>query len=225
MSERSRAAESLFMRPIDEIENPYPTVMYSKSSCFLPRTSNFTKASVIEEETTPSIFDVLSNSQLWAELRTVGQPLQVSSGIVRPLSDRLHTYDNIPENAKQAMREIVLRSLGDRTLTGDELILEIQRHPWENFAPDVASIRGYFNGDIIVNALLGLVRDGVVEMTSMRNYKVPIGQWVPKYRKVRSVRAMKIEESIKSSRCMKIAKPWKQRECNTDWITGGSAFS
>ncbi len=225
MSERSRAAESLFVRPVDEIENPYPTVMYSKSSCFLPRTSNFTKANSIEEEAPPSIFDLLSNSELWAELRTLRQPMQVSSSNVGPFHQKLLTYDSIPENGKQAMREVVLRSLGERTASGEELIMDVQRHPWENFSADLASLRVYFTADIILNSLLDLVRDGVVEMTSMKNFKVPIGQWVPKYRKVRSLRAMMIEESIKSSRCMKIAKPWKQRDCNSDWVSGGSAFS
>jgi hypothetical protein len=226
MSERSRAAESLFMRPIDEIENPYPTVMYSKSSCFVPRTSNFTKASGIEEEKSPGIFDVLSNSELWAELNSVGHPVQVSSSNVGQNFPKFLSFENLPEDLKQAMRDIVLRSLGEGTLTAEEVMMEVHCHPWETYAPDLVSIRGCFNTDIIVNSLLALVRDGVVEMTSIRNFRVPMGEWVPKYRKVRSVRAMKIEEAIKASRCMKIAKPWKQREgMISDWVTGASAFS
>jgi len=226
MSERSRAAESLFMRPIDEVENPYPTVMYSKSSCFLPRTSNFTKANAVEEETPPSIFDVLSNSEMFAELRGVGQPMKIpepGSGQALP---KFITFENLPQDVKNAMREIVLRSLGSGTLSADELILTVMRFPWESISSDFETIREYFNADIIINSLLALVRDGVVEMTSFRNFKVPMDQWIPKYRKVRSVRAMQIEESIQKSRCMKIAKPWKQRESNTtEWVSGGAAFT
>ena len=221
MSERSRAAESLFMRQIDEVENPYPTVKYSKSSCFLPRTSNFTKANAVEEEKVPSIFDVLSNSELWAELHSVGQPMQVSSDSDAKSYPKFLSFENLPDDVKEAMREVVLHSLGEGTLTGEEVIQKVHQYPWETFSPDLASTRGYLNADIVINSLLALVRDGVVEMTSIRNFKLPIGQWVPKYRKVRSLRAMKIEESIKSSRCMKIAKPWKKSE----WITGGAAFS
>jgi hypothetical protein len=226
MSERSRASESLFMRPVDEIENPHPTVMYSKSSAFLPRTSNFTKASTIEEDKTPSIFDVLSNSDLWAELKGVSQPMDVVSSNGGQAYPKFLSFENLPDDVKQTMREVVLHALGCGALTGDDVIRETERYPWESLSSELAAIRDCFNADIIINTLLALVRDGVVEMTCLRDLNVPMAQWVPRYRKVRSSRALEIEESMKASRCMKIAKPWKQREENkSDWVSGGSAFA
>jgi CW-type Zinc Finger len=224
MSERARAAESLFMRPVDDAENPCPSVMYSSSSCFMPRTSNFNKSSTIEEEKPPSLFEVLSNSDIFAELRGIGQPMQVTSIGAAQSSLKRPMFINTPENVKQIMSEIVLRSLGDRILTGDELILTMHGFHWESLSVDFAVVRPYFNADIIINTLLALVRDGVVEMTSFRDRRIPIGQWTPRYRKVRSLRAMKIEEAIKASRCMKIAKPWKQRGSDeaSEWVTGSS---
>jgi len=225
MSEKARAAESLFMRPLDDTENPCPTVMYSTSSCFMTRTSNVNKASTIEEEKPPGIFDVLSNSDLFAELRGICRPCHVTSNGAGP---KAPMFANTPDEIKHILSEIVLRALGEGVLTEDELILAIHGFPWESLSLDFAVVRPYFNADIIINILLALVRDGVVEMTSFRDLRVPMGQWIPRYRKVRSLRARRIEESIKASRCMKISKPWKQRDLEkssgSEWVTGVSAF-
>lgn len=224
MSERSRAAESLFMRPSEDVENPYPTVMYSKSSCFVPRTSNFNKASVIEEEKPLGIFDVLSNSALWNELHNAGKPIKITSRVADSSYPKFLGFENLPNDVKETMREVVVRSLGDGTLTGDEVIREVQLYPWETLSAEFASMRKYFNADIIINSLLSLIRDGVVETTCLRNCNIPLSQWVPLYRKARSQRAIENEENIKASRCMKISKPWKQRETSS-WVTGFTAFS
>eukprot|EP00934_Nitzschia_sp_Nitz4_P006102 Nitzschia sp. Nitz4//scaffold11_size288233//203439//207978//NITZ4_000799-RA/size288233-processed-gene-0.181-mRNA-1//1//CDS//3329534149//6092//frame0 len=226
MSERSRAAESLFQRPIDEVENPYPTVMYSKSSCFLPRTSNFTKASVIEEESPPGIFDVLNNFELWSELRAkAAEPVKVVSSNTPDLQDSSLRYGNLPDDVKDALRELVIQCIGVGTLTAEEMLYQVHMFPWESISPDLAAMRRYFNEDIIVNTLVTLVRDGVLETTCFRNLSVPVSKWVPKYRRVRSRRAAEMEESIKTNRCMKISKPWKQRESDAEWVSGDSALS
>ena len=219
MSERSRAGESLFQRPIDEIENPYPTVMYSKSSAFLPRTSNFNKAVTVDEKTT-SVFDVMSNSELWVELRGAAQPLNVISGgnYGQPYK-RECRYENLPGDMKNSWRELVLYALGLGTLTGDEVLLEAQDHQWEDMPTEWLEMRSYCTADIVVNTLLQLVRDGQVEMTCSRESHLSMDQWVPKYRKVR--RRREADEAVTASRCMKISKPWKQRdESNSDWISG-----
>lgn len=225
MSERSRAAESLFMRQTEDDENPHPSVMYSKSSCFLPRTSNFNKTNALEDNTL-GIFDVLSNSNLWAELRRMdATPTKVESNGGGQSYPKFATYENLPDDIKNAMHEVVLNILGASSLTGDDVIGECQRYPWDASTSDVADIRGYCNTDVIINTLLALVRDGIVEMTYLSDPNVPISQWVPKYRRVRSRRALEAVEAIKASRCMKIAKPWKQREeKRADWITGKGAF-
>merc|ERR1712159_373534 len=155
--------------------------MYSKSSAFMPKISNFTK---------------------------------------------FLTFENLPDNIKEAMREIVLYTLGSSTLSGDDIIGEAQRFPWESLSKELVEIHAYLNADVIINTILSLVRDGLVEMTCLRDPSLPISQWIPKYRKVRSRRDLEAFEAVKSTRFMKIAKPCKQREGNSaDWITGGAAFA
>jgi hypothetical protein len=225
MSERSRAGESLFQRPIDEIENPYPTVMYSKSSAFLPRTSNFNKAITVDEKST-SIFDVMSNSELWVELRGAAQPLNVISGgnYGQPYQKQSYRYENLSEDMKNSWKELVLYALGLGTLTGDEVLLEAQDHQWEDMPTEWLEMRSYCTTDIVVNTLLQLVRDGQVEMTCSREPHLPMEEWVPKYRKVR--RRREADEAVTASRCMKISKPWKQREeSNSDWISGRTTLA
>lgn len=222
MSERSRAAESLFMRHSDDDENPHPTVMYSKSSCFLPRTSNFHKANALEDSAL-GIFDVLSDSNLWAELRRTDAAATKVESSSAGQSSKFVSYDNLPDYVKHAMQEVVLHILNTHSLTGDDVIGECHRYPWA--ANGLVEIRGYCNTDVIINTVLTLVRDGIVEMTYVSDPNVPISEWVPKYRRVRSRRALEAVEAIKASRCMKIAKPWKQREeKSSDWISGNCAF-
>ena len=231
LSERSRAAESLFMRPIDDEENPHPTVMYSKSSVFLPRTSNFTKSNAVEEKRV-SIFDVLSNSDLWTELSSMGaQPSNVlsssGSNVGRGVAQFV-TYENLPEEMRISIREAVLHALGSSARTSEDLISFMKSHSWDS---EMASLIPYFNTDTVINALLALVRDGIVEMACFRDPNVPMAEWIPKYRRVRSKRALASEEAMKASKCMKIRKPWKQREEETvEWISGaavsgGAAFA
>lgn len=226
MSERTRAAESLFMREIDDDENPHPTVMYSKSSAFLPRVSNFTKSQSVEEKGL-GIFDVLSNSDLFGELRGIGAPMPVLSTNVHEQSfPKFLTFENLPENIKLVIREGVLICLGSNILSADDIVLDAQHFPWDSLSRDLVEIQAFINADIIINTILSLVRDGLVEMTCLRDPYLPISEWTPKYRRVRSRRDIESEETPKASRCMKIAKPWKQREGNsTDWITGRAAFA
>ena len=84
----------------------------------------------------------------------------------------------------------------------------------------------YCNTEIVINTLLALVRDGVIEMTTGCDRRIPIAEWIPLYRRVKTKRALAAEEQIRASKCMKIAKPWKQRnDSSGDWVTGREAFS
>jgi len=220
MSERARAAESLFIKPVSDDENPIPTTQYSKSSAFLPRTSNFNKSNPVDEKTL-GIFDVLSNSTLWAELRAMEQcrPMKIES-----ISDPGQTpvrYEYLPDHTKILIQQTVLQILGNRALPGDSVIIECQKYPWED-----SGMENFCNADVVINALLGLVKDGVVEMTSSGDSKFPFSQWIPKYRRVKSRRALEAEEAIKASSMMKISKPWKHRDDNSaEWVSGEAAFN
>jgi hypothetical protein len=130
------------------------------------------------------------------------------------------TYEYLPDDIKRALQEAVLEILGHNALSGDSVVYHILQYPW-----DSSGMQNYCTSDTVVNTLLALVRDGIVEMATLRDPSMPIEQWIPKYRRVGSRRALEAEEAIKASKCMKISKPWKQRDHDsTDWITGQGSF-
>jgi len=232
MSERARAAESLFIQPSTDEDQPYPnqqypTTQYVKSSAYLPRLSNFQKQNATEENSL-GIFDVLRNSNLWEDLRAMDKtPSKILSSSASNLNipgQKLKIYDSLSDEIKHAMQDVVLQTLEFGCLTGDEIIGKAQWFPYETSIKGVAGIRGYCNEDIIIHTLLELVRDGIVEMATVRDPYCPVTQWVPRYRRVGTRRALEAVEAIKASRCMKIAKPWKQRPAEstttTEWVTG-----
>lgn len=249
MSERARAAESLFIQPSTDEEHPHPTTQYTKSSAFLPRVSNFQKANggtVSEENNALGIFDVLKHSNLWEDLRTMDlKPHKVlssyslslasppnssgSSGVhsmtassAATTTAKLRAFESLSDDVKHAMQDIVLQTLEFGCLTGNEVVRKAQCFPYETSLPRAGGIKGYCNPDIIVHTLLDLVRDGLVEMAAVRDPLGPITQWVPRYRRVGTRRALEAFEAIKASRCMKISKPWKQRTALTDAASSGN---
>jgi hypothetical protein len=207
MSERSRAAESLFQSPDDnddDDDRAYPVCMYSKSSMFLPRTSNFHKSQLTEEKSM-SVFDVLGDSNIFNELRDMR---------LKPKPD---AYTSLDKFGKICISDLVLDLIGDNALTGDQVVT------FSKMA-DVGEMARYCNPDIIINTLLALVKDGVLEM-SCPDPTIPIQQWIPQFRRTRTPRAQQIADSIKSSSNIKISKPWKRRDGDTQsgWVTGGGA--
>ncbi|KAL3942197.1 MAG: hypothetical protein SGBAC_003576 [Bacillariaceae sp.] len=223
MSEKARAAESLFQRPQVEEGIPQTSVMYAKSSMFVPRMSNFQKTQVVEKKTA-TILDALADSDLWAELQGVGHAMKVlSNNFSGDQQPGLVTYDSLPEIIKEHMRGVVLQVLGVYVLSGDELVDEALRFPWESLSAHLTQIRAYINADIVINTLLALVRDGEVEMTCFKDMSVPMTEWVPRYRRVirSSPKNLENHGSLKTSKCMKISKPWKQMDDSEGWITGG----
>eukprot|EP00529_Nitzschia_sp_RCC80_P006907 CAMPEP_0113524538 /NCGR_PEP_ID=MMETSP0014_2-20120614/46270_1 /TAXON_ID=2857 /ORGANISM="Nitzschia sp." /LENGTH=1527 /DNA_ID=CAMNT_0000422657 /DNA_START=287 /DNA_END=4870 /DNA_ORIENTATION=+ /assembly_acc=CAM_ASM_000159 len=202
MSERSRAAESLFQSPDDD-ERPYPICMYSKSSMFLPRTSNFHKSQLADDKST-SIFGVLSDSNMFSELRDMH--------LKPPVPD---AYTSLGRPGKISMSDLVLDIIGDNAFTGDQIVAFAK-------ATQVGQMATYCNTDIIVNTLLSLVKDGVLEMSCL-DPSIPMHQWVPQFRRTRTPRARQIVDKIKSSSNIKISKPWKRRATEQEWVTGGNA--
>ncbi|VEU33799.1 unnamed protein product [Pseudo-nitzschia multistriata] len=224
-SERARAAESLFVAQSTDEENPVPTTQYTKSSVFLPRVSNFNKNNATEEKAL-GIFDILKNSNLWDELRRMDpnppKVLSTACGNIPgyPASTKMiKTYDSLTVEVKHAMQDAVLQTLEFGCLSSDEVVAKAQWFPFET-----SVVRAYCNPDIIVHTLLDLVRDGLVETNAVRNPFLPLSEWVPRYRRVGTRRAIEAVEAIKASRCIKISKPWKQRgtpkSALEEWVTG-----
>jgi len=222
-SERARAAESLFVLQSNDEENPVATTQYTKSSAFMPRVSNFSKNNAIEEKTL-GIFSVLQKSSLWDKLRRMDHhPAKVlsSNGSNIPgYPKMMKTYECLSNDIKHAMQDVVLHTLEFGCLSADEVIGKTQWFPCDRVVS--GGVKGYCNPDIIIHTLLDLVQDGLVEMNTACDPHLPIAEWVPRYRRVGTRRAMEAVEAIKASRCMKISKPWKQRsnEPTEQWVTG-----
>mmetsp|Transcript_6736 Transcript_6736/g.16822 ORF Transcript_6736/g.16822 Transcript_6736/m.16822 type:complete len:1251 (-) Transcript_6736:110-3862(-) len=219
-SEKARAAESLFVMPSND------ETQYTKSSAFLPRVSNFNKNNATEEKTL-NIFDVLGNSNLWDELKRIDpKPAKILSSNFANIpgyantTKMIKTYECLTNEIKHAMQDVVLQTLEFGCLTADEVIGKAQWFPYE--AGVSGGVKAYCNPEIIIHTLLDLVRDGIVEMNTVRDAYLPITEWIPKYRRVGTRRAIEAVEAIKASRCMKIAKPWKQRSNKPaeEWVTG-----
>ena len=155
------------------------------------------------------------------------KPAEVLSSSTSALNipgEKFKTYDSLSDDIKHAMQDVVLQTLEFGCLTGDEITGKAQWYPYETSIKGVNGIRGYCNEDIIIHTLLDLVRDGLVEMATVKDPFLPVSQWVPRYRRVGTRRAFEAVDAIKKSRCMKIAKPWKQRPSEntttTEWVTG-----
>ena len=67
ISERARAAESLFIAPNDDEDAP-PVVMYANSSAFVMRRKG-NPAFLQDDRGAMSVLELMSRSSLWAELR------------------------------------------------------------------------------------------------------------------------------------------------------------
>merc|ERR1712176_602723 len=225
LSERARAAESLFVQAVADEDQAYPMTQYTKSSAFVPKVSNFSKNLTVEENTI-GIFDILKHSTLWEDLKTMDmQPAKVlssSTGDMNIPGEKIKTYECLSDEIKHAMQDVVLQTLEFGCLTGDEIIGKAQ---WFRFDTSTkAGIRGYCNEDIIIHTLLDLVRDGLVEIATVRDPFLSVEQWVPRYRRVGTRRAIEAMEAIKASRCMEISKPWKYRSgensATTEFVPG-----
>lgn len=111
-SERARAAESLFRQAVVSDEQPYPTTQYTKSSAFLPRQSNADKRNAVVENTL-SIFDILRQSNLWEDLRTMDvKPTKVLSSSASTWNipgQKLKTYESCQTKSSTLCRMLSCR--------------------------------------------------------------------------------------------------------------------
>jgi len=210
ISERTRAAESLFASQSDE--DAPPSVNYADSSAFVSRSSKFSNT---DENDEMSVFELMSHSNLWAELRGVAQPPLVTSGASTVKKPLFYSFDSIPSHKKEALKEMLLDSLASKTLTGYETLLEVQCREWENAPVAWAEIRAYCSYDVVVTALCELVKEGKVVCVQSLGPNWTVKDWNPRYKCAKASNFDSGEQSKplnahESSRCMKIAKPWKR---------------
>ena len=198
VSERTRAAESLFAAVSDDSDAP-PTVMYANSSAFVSRSRNQQS-----DENQPRLLDLMARSQFWTEL-------QKSQAYAGPL-----VFDDLPAESREALKDIVLHCLGDSTLTGEEVHKQVRAKDWESAPAGWTAVRKYCTENILVMAMCELVRMGVLECFRVDG-PFPNGLlWTLCYRRAKArispplAASPAVELPSTGSRCMKIAKPWKR---------------
>lgn len=214
VSERTRAAESIFATAAEDSESGYPTVKYANSSAFAPRGS---RANIIEEDNSQvSVFDIMHHSSLWAELRGSSQPYDhnnntnslESAGFGKPFLPK-YSFETIPRDMKQDMKDMILQALTNKTLLGEEVLLECQCRQWDN-APPSWEIRAHFTKDSVITLLCELVKEGKVQLVQTFGRDWTVKDWNPRYRRSNVSNIENAAPVALKSRCMKIAKPWKR---------------
>lgn len=205
LSERARAAESLFLAPNDDEDAP-PTVMYANSSCFVARG----RSAATDENSGVSVFDLLNQSNLWSDLRRAQQNQGIGG-------ERLmyYTYDTLPDDAQESAKELILSVIGDDSISSEEILRRARESS--------SKVRVYFSINVVVTCLYALVKQGLVDCVQKMGPDFTLHDWDPRYRRTFKAReqgccTMSVttesssrSDAHKSSRCIKIAKPWKQR--------------
>jgi len=218
ISERTRAAESLFGTITEDEDNP-PAVMYSNRSAFVSRSK---AALAAEENRGPSFFDFMKNSNLWNELR-VNQSNGISgknfNGLLnQPAHLCAYTFETLPDDVKHPLKELLLEILGSATLSGDDVMLQAKFRNRDDLSEACAKARAFCTINVVVTGLCDLVRDGLVEVVR-ENGVSNLSDWNPRYRRLRNIsktfeqmneQTNQAAQERKESRCMKIAKPWKR---------------
>ena len=204
ISERTRAAESLFAAVSDDSDAP-PAVMYANSSAFISRAKLNNQS---DENDGLTVLDLMTRSHLWTQL----EKSQPKSAV--PL-----LFDALSTQARESMKDIVLHCLRDQTLTGEELHAQVRDRNWENAPLGWAAVRTYCTENMVVMTMCELVKMGVLECFRIDG-PFPNGQlWTLCYRRANAHPAVAAAASPKvdlpdtgSRRCMKIAKPWKRAQ-------------
>jgi hypothetical protein len=209
VSERTRAAESIF-GVVSEDDDSTPIVKYANSSAFVSRSKH------AEEEPPLSVFELMNYSNLWAELRANGG--MGGNGVIVKPNMSAFTFDTLPIEVKQPVKDLILEVLGERTLTGEDVMLGSQNGNWENLSVACLNARPYCTINVVVTALCELVREGILECLREANATWTVADWTPRYRRPSHALLPQTPEEVQSasslmrmgSRCMKIAKPWKR---------------
>ena len=98
----------------------------------------------------------------------------MAAGIV-PNCMSAYTFDSLPLELKQPVKELLLEVLGDRTLSGDEVVMGAQNGIWENLSELHLKARRFWKRLASRNAL-GLVLPSTVVVCSIQIF-LPSG-WI-----------------------------------------------
>lgn len=203
ISERTRAAESLFSFPVVSIDCEIslpPTVMYANSSAFQYKGTSSVHKVMEEDQKKISLFSFMSQSKLWEGSHQVAntsvQPLLNKSEI--QVSTRLDSF----EVYKSSRKAMTYHALGSKQLSVHEILLEYQCMEWGNHK--CSKYRASCTLETLLLMLGELVKDGLV-----KSFKKPCSTSVSSdtiYYKRAIINAPKTS--------LKISKPWKLSKQN-----------
>ena len=211
ISERTRAAESIFSSQITDEGNESPrppTVMYANSSAFYYKGGINSQRTNPEEKNSESILDMMSHSSLWEDLSQGAQIMQnMTLTEQSPPLVESHT-DMSKDDYIRAMKAMLYYALGAKTLEDHEILFEAQCREWDDYR--WSNLRALCTIDVVTKFLESLIEDGLVETCVDEDGS---GFQIVRYRRApfdlsNATNHESINES--SSRCMKISKPWKK---------------
>jgi hypothetical protein len=195
ISERTRAAESLFTAISDDSDAP-PTVMYANSSAFVSRS----KLHQVDENEGPSVLDLMSHSHLWNQLRETPKTVL--------------NFDALSSQARESMKDICLHYLGAQTLTGDQVHQQVRDRDWENAVMGWVAVRSYCTENMIVMTLCELVKKGLLECFRVDGTLIDGYAWTTCFRRATTrttePSTCPVDLPPTGSGSMKFSKPWKR---------------
>lgn len=221
ISERMRAAESLFSSTsleTPETAGSYPRVMYANSSMFVNR-SNAARAAEERDSDKFSFLNLMSRSNLWAELRFLSKQMNNPSSIEEESNHQLPTtktsYSSFPMATQKEMKDMVFYALGSESMAGHEVLFEAQCRPWDGVPKIWTELKAVCTIESIMACLQELVKDGRVEVFPHDKEQGSEIEDIPRFRRVLGPSLASPEENQKErqnngSKHMKICKPWKQ---------------
>ena len=191
ISEKMCAAESIFSVHFDEDTAP-TKVLYSDSSAYMSRGRPNVS---VDDNDNMSVFELMSHSNLWQELRGISstpshplQPGQIpSTSLFNNDTVRMnaYTYDTLPTDVQESMKELIIRALDNDTLSGDEVVQRMQQQQSTDGPVPVIDeqILPYCTATVIVTTLCDLVKIGTVECIQKIGTSATTDWWTPHYRR------------------------------------------
>jgi len=207
ISERMRAAESIFSSNAAEIEGEQsgapPVVLYANSSVFQQKVGLHRMVESQGNVDRISLFALMNHSKLWKDLHNGFNPGSVTPSMVpsNPTT-RLEDKENLTCSA--SMKSMIYDALGMNSMAVNEILLECQCGDWGDSAWD--ELRASCTYESVSCVINELVKDGLVEVLQGNPYDV--------FNLVRYKKSMTTRdadgETQSQNRPIKFSKPWKK---------------
>jgi CW-type Zinc Finger len=211
VSEKTRAAESIFAAHLDEDDAP-SKVLYSDSSVYVCRG----RANLPNDENEGmSVLELMSHSQLWQELRGIAWSAlpSLSSDPQRDI-ERMNSFvfDTLPVDMQDLMKEYVLHVLDTETLFVGDIVRQALSQNIDSLPRRLQPAHSYFSENVVVTTLCELVKTGRAECIQKIGSSSSHSGWNPYYRRKipRELTKRSVPSHMKFSHLMKLSKPWKR---------------